>query len=97
MTKRDIKYLIEQKKYEFELKYQKDFRSVILAFSALTILVLELFLRGEIAIINKGYVILAIILLVLTLAISIGVYILKQISFFKEIYQLINKMYDKNN
>ena len=58
MTKEDIKYQIEIKKYEFELKYQKDFRALILWGAGLLIVVgvvKETFFNLETELKVRGY------------------------------------------
>lgn len=96
MTKNDFKYLIEIEKYQFELKYQKDFRSIIVSSAGLFILILELFLRKEI-ILTKSQMIWSLIGLSLVVVISAGFYLVKRNIFLKRINYLIKKIYVQNN
>ena len=96
MTKNDFKYLIEIEKYQFELKYQKDFRSIIVSSAGLFILILELFLRQEI-VLTKSQMIWSLIGLSIVVVISAGFYLAKRNIFLKRINYLIKKIYVQNN
>jgi len=95
MTKNDFKYLIEIEKYQFELKYQKDFRSIIVASAGLFILILELFLRQEIFL-TKSQIILILLGISIVVVISVGFYLAMRSVFLRRIKYLLKKLYEQN-
>lgn len=96
MIKEDVKYLIEIEKYQFELKYQKDFRSIIVGSAGLFILILELFLRKDIAF-SKSQMVWILTGISIVVVISAGFYLVMRSVFLKRINYLMKKIYEQNN
>lgn len=88
MDKQDIRYKIELEQYEFELKYGKDFKGVIIWFAGIIVVLTERVLSGAFSMGRIKSVVLIIggtAVLLLTLAF---VYLKKRKEFLESIKKL---------
>lgn len=91
MSRGVLKQYIEFQKYQFELKYQKDFRAVIVSNAVLFILMFEILVRSDQFQTKESWMMIGLAFLSMTIVVFTFVYVRKRAKFLNHLSSLFKQ------